>query len=114
MDVIGNELRRVQDEGVSDDELERARENVKGRTVLSMESTLTRMNRLGSSVLMDVPLLTVDEVLAAFDAVTLDDVNTLARELWQPELLSAAGVGGDEAAFRSAVEAVSPALAAAA
>ena len=114
MDVIGNELRRVQDEGVSEDELERARENVKGRTVLSMESTLTRMNRLGSSVLMDVPLLTVDEVLAAFDAVTLDDVNTLARELWQPELLSAAGVGGDEAAFRSAVEAVSPALAAAA
>jgi predicted Zn-dependent peptidase len=114
MDVIGNELRRVQDEGVSDDELERARENVKGRTVLSMESTLTRMNRLGSSVLMDVPLLTVDEVLAAFDAVTLHDVNALARELWQPELLSAAGVGGDEAAFRSAVEAVSPALAAAA
>ena len=113
MDVIGNELRRVQDDGVSEDELERARENVKGRTVLSMESTLTRMN-LGSSVLMDVPLLTVDEVLAAFDAVTLDDVNTLARELWQPELLSAAGVGGDEAAFRSAVEAVSPALAAAA
>ena len=112
MDVI--ELRRVQDDGVSEDELERARENVKGRTVLSMESTLTRMNRLGSSVLMDVPLLTVDEVLAAFDAVTLDDVNTLARELWQPELLSAAGVGGDEAAFRSAVEAVSPALAAAA
>ena len=72
------------------------------------------MNRLGSSILMDVPLLTVDEVLAAFDAVTLDDVNALARELWQPERLSAAGVGGDETAFRSAVEAISPALAAAA
>jgi predicted Zn-dependent peptidase len=114
MDVIGSELRRVQEEGVSEDELERARENVKGRTVLSMESTLARMNRLGSSVLMGVPLLTVDELLAAFDEVTLDDVNTLAGELWQPERLSAAGVGGDETAFRSAIEAVSPALAAAA
>jgi predicted Zn-dependent peptidase len=114
MAVIGTELRRLQEDGVSDAELELARENVKGRTVLSMESTLTRMNRLGSSVLMGVPLLTVDEVLAAFDAVTLDDVVELARELWQPERLSAAGVGGDEAVFRTALESVSPALAEAA
>jgi hypothetical protein len=40
-------------------------------------------------------------------------VNGLAQELWQPERLAAAGVGGDELAFRRAVEAVSPALAAA-
>ena len=113
LDVIGSELRRLHDDGVTEEELELARDNVKGRTVLSMESTLTRMNRLGSSVLMDVPVLTVDEVLAAFDAVTLEDVNTLAQELWQPERMSAAGVGGDEAAFRRALEAVSPALAAA-
>jgi predicted Zn-dependent peptidase len=113
VDVIGSELRRLQDDGVSEQELERARDNVKGRTVLSMESTLTRMNRLGSSVLMGVPLLTVDELLAAFDAVTIDDVNGLAKELWVPERMSAAGVGGDEDAFRSALEAVSPALAAA-
>jgi predicted Zn-dependent peptidase len=80
--------------------------------MLSMESTSTRMNRLGSSVLMGVPVLTLDEVLAAFDAVTVDDVNALARELWQPESLAAAGVGADEGAFRSALESVSPALAA--
>lgn len=113
VDVIGSELRRLGEDGVSEEELERARDNVKGRTVLSMESTLTRMNRLGSSVLMGVPLLTVDEVLAAFDAVTLDDVNGLAHELWLPERMSAAGVGGDEKTFRRALEAVSPALAAA-
>jgi len=113
LEVIGAELRRLHDEGVTDEELERARDNVKGRTVLSMESTLTRMNRLGSSVLMGVPLLTVDEVLAAFDAVTLDDVNTIAQEFWRPERMAAAGVGGDETIFRRALEAVSPALAAA-
>jgi predicted Zn-dependent peptidase len=114
MDVIGTELDRLQSEGVSEQELERARENVKGRTVLSMESTLSRMNRLGGSVLMGVPLLSVDEVLAAFDAVTLDDVMALARELWNPERMSAAGVGGSEAAFREALASVSPALARAA
>jgi predicted Zn-dependent peptidase len=112
MDVIGTELRRLHEDGVSEEELERARENVKGRTVLSMESTLTRMNRLGSSILMGVPLLTVDEVLAAFDAVTLEDVAALARELYRPEDMSAAGVGAHESSFRAALGAVSPALAA--
>jgi predicted Zn-dependent peptidase len=114
VDVIGAELARVQGEGVSEEELERARENVKGRTVLSMESTLTRMNRLGSSLLMDVPIMTVDELLAALDAVTLEDVNSLARDLWAPGRLSAAGVGGSEERFRAALESVSPALAQAA
>jgi predicted Zn-dependent peptidase len=112
IDVIGSELRRLQEDGVSDEELERARENVKGRTVLSMESTLTRMNRLGSSVLMGVPLMTVDELLAAFDAVTKEDVVALARQLYRPDRMSAAGVGADEDSFRAALEAVSPALAA--
>ncbi|MFN2617292.1 MAG: M16 family metallopeptidase [Thermoleophilaceae bacterium] len=114
MDVIGTELRRLIEEGVPEDELERARENAKGRTVLSMESTLTRMNRLGSSVLMGVPLLTVDEVLAAYDRITPDDLNELARELWPPERMSAAGVGSDEEAFRAALQAVNPELEAAA
>jgi predicted Zn-dependent peptidase len=111
MDVIGTELRRLQEEGVGEEELERARENVKGRTVLSMESTLARMNRLGSSVLMDVPVLTVDELLAELDAVTLDDVSALAGELLRPELMSAAGVGGDEDTFRAALESINPELA---
>ena len=106
MEVIGAELRRLRG-GRRRGGARARRENVKGRTVLSMESTLTRMNRIGSSVLMGVPLLTVDEVLAAIDAVTLEDVVELARELWVPERLSAAGVGGDEDVFRSALEAVS-------
>jgi predicted Zn-dependent peptidase len=114
MDVIGTELRRLQDDGVTEEELERARENSKGRTVLSMESTLARMNRLGSSLLMGVPILTLDELLEQLDAVTLEDVNSLARELFRPDRMSAAGVGGDEHAFNAALEAVDPGLARAA
>ncbi len=113
MDVIGTELRRICDEGVSEDELERARENVKGRTTLAMESTPARMSRLGSSVLMDVPLLTLDEVLARVDAVTLGDVRALTAELFDPSGMSAAGVGASEDAFREALDAVNPQLAAA-
>ena len=112
-DVVGRELDRIRTEPVTEGELERAKENVKGRTVLSMESPLARMNRLGSSLLMDVPLLTLDETLAKIDAVTLEELAELASELLAPDRLCAAGVGGDEQVFRDAVGAVSPALAAA-
>ena len=112
MEIIGRELARIAAGGITAEELERARENVKGRTTLSMESTLARMNRLGSSVLMGVPVLTLDEVLAALDAVTLDDVAALAADLYAPQRLSAAGVGANEDTFRAALAPVSEALAA--
>ena len=112
MDVIGTELRRLEGEPVAEEELERAKENVKGRTVLSMESTIARMNRLGGSLLTGVPLMTLDELIAAVDAVTLEDVTELARELYAPARLSAGGVGSDEDAFRAAASAVNSALAA--
>ena len=112
MAVIGDELAKIASEPVSEEELERARENVKGRMVLSFESTLTHMNRLGGSVLMGVPLLSLDEMLARIDAVSVEEVGALARELFAPDRLSAAGVGGDEDVFRRSLEPVSPALAA--
>ena len=114
MTVIGAELTRLAADGVTEAELERARENVKGRTTLAMESTLARMNRLGSSLLTGVPLLSLDEVLAKVDAVTLEDLRELAAELFDPARMSVAGVGGSEDAFRRAVSRVNPDLAAAA
>ena len=78
-----------------------------------MESTSARMGRLGGSVVMDVPVLTLDELIATIDAVTHDEVTELAREMFAPERMSAAGVGADEGAFRAALDAVNPALAAA-
>ena len=87
---------------------DRARENVKARVVLALESSAARMNRLGGSVLYGLPLLEVDEVMARIDAVELADLRELVGELWTPERLSAAGIGPDEDAFRRAVEAVCP------
>ena len=108
--VVGDELDRLRQDPATPDELERAKENVKGRVVLGLESTSARMNRLGSSVLGGLPLLTVDELLERIDAVTREDLLALAGELYAPDRLSAAGIGGDEAAFRAALEPVSGAL----
>jgi len=112
MGVVADELERFRSEPVTAEELERSKENVKGRVLLALESTTARMNRLGSSVLADMPLLSVDEVEGRIDAVTVEDVAELAGELLAPERLSAAGIGGDESVFRSALEPVSEALAA--
>ncbi|HEV2061750.1 MAG TPA: pitrilysin family protein, partial [Solirubrobacteraceae bacterium] len=111
--VVGDELARLCEDPVGDDELSRAKENVKGRVVLGLESTLARMNRLGSSLLGGLPLLSVDAIVERIDAVTRADLLELARELYEPGRLSAAAVGADESAFRAALEPVSPELAAA-
>jgi predicted Zn-dependent peptidase len=112
--VVAAELERIRSEPVSEAELHRAREHAKGRLVLSLESTSARMNRLGSSVLTGVPLLSVEESIARFEEVTAGDVQALARELLDAERISAAGVGPDEDAFRAALEPLGGGLAAAA
>jgi predicted Zn-dependent peptidase len=109
MATVGSELERLSEEPVTDEELRRAKENLKGRIVLSLESTGARMNRLGSEVLAGAPLLSLDEVTARIDAVTTEDLSVLARELWVPERLSAAGIGPDEGRFEEAVAALAPA-----
>jgi len=104
--VVGAELERFVTDPASEEELDRSRENVKGRTMLSLESTSTRMNRLGSSLLADMPVLTLDEVVDRIDAVSLDDVRALAAELFDPPGLSAAGIGPHEDWFRQSLEPV--------
>ncbi len=112
-EIIGRELGSIHTDGITDDELARAKEHVKGRMVLSSESTAARMGRIGKSLLFDMPLLTLDELLEKVDAITSQDVADLARELYAPDSLSAAAIAPDEDSFRSALAPVSEALAAA-
>jgi predicted Zn-dependent peptidase len=111
--IIGRELASIHADGITGDELTRAKEHVKGRMVLSAESTAARMGRIGKAVLFDTPLLTLDELLERIDAVTAEDVAELARELYAPDSLSAAAIAPDEDRFRAALGPVSESLAAA-
>jgi predicted Zn-dependent peptidase len=111
--VIGAELERLRSEPVSTDELARAKENVKGRLVLSSESTAARMSRISRATLFGLPIESLDAMLAKVDAVGVDELSELAAELYGAERLSAACVGRDEDCFRKALSAVSEELAAA-
>ena len=91
-------------------ELERAKENLKGRILLSMESTSNRMSRLGKSLITDTELLSIDRIAAEIDAVTPEAVSELAGVLLAPEKLSASGIGPSEERFREAVRRIKPEL----
>jgi len=91
-------------------ELERAKENLKGRILLAMESTSNRMSRLGKSVITDTELLSLDRLMAEIDGVGPDELAELAGVLLAPERLSAAGIGPSEERFHGAVAAINPGL----
>ena len=81
LDVVRAELARVVDAGLTQEELE-----------LSLEDTGSRMTRLGEVELFQDRLLSLDEVLARLDAITLDQVNGLAADLFsRPETLAVVG-----------------------
>jgi predicted Zn-dependent peptidase len=109
-EIVARELADVSAGNVRPGELERSKENLKGRMLLAMESTSNRMSRLGKSLITDTELLSLDDIVARVDAVTADDVAALAGELLRLDRLSAAGIGPSEARFRAAIQRVNPAL----
>jgi len=78
--------------------------------LLSLESTSSRMTRLGKALVTDTELVPVDETVRRIEAVTPEDVVALAGELFAPDRLAAAGIGPREELFRAAVERVNPSL----
>jgi predicted Zn-dependent peptidase len=95
LDVVRSELARVVESGLTAEELDRGRGQMRGGLVLSLEDTGSRMTRLGEVELFQGRLLSLDEVLARLDAVTLDDVNALASDLFsRPETLAVVGPNG--------------------
>ncbi|HEY2717058.1 MAG TPA: pitrilysin family protein [Solirubrobacterales bacterium] len=111
--IIGAELAQLRSEPVSEEELRRAKESVKGRLVLSSESTAARMTRISRATLFGLPIESLDAMLAKVEAVEVDQLTELAAELYGEERLSAACVGADEAKFRAALAPVSETLVAA-
>ena len=110
LEIAARELADVAEGNVRDGELERAKENLKGRLLLSLESTSNRMSRLGKSLISGTELLSLEDLVARVEAVSAADIGALAAELLHPERFSAAGIGPSERRFRAAVERVNPVL----
>jgi predicted Zn-dependent peptidase len=98
--ICTEEIAKVVEGGLTDAELARGKGQVRGSIVLSLEDPPSRMSRLGKSELVYPRLEPVEEVLAAIDAVTHDDVRAIATEiLTRPKALAVVGPFDDPAAF---------------
>ena len=90
--LIQAEVERVRTTGITADELDLAKDALKGSLVLSMESTRARMTRLARSEITHGEILSLDELVARVDAVTQGDVARLAAVLFgAPSVLAVIG-----------------------
>lgn len=100
MQVVREIVAEVREQGITAEELEAAKGQLVGQSILHYENPSARMSRLGSAELVG-ERRTIAEVLDAYAAVTLDEVNALARELLaQVPVVSMAGAATPRTAAR--------------
>ncbi len=91
--LIREEIAKLRERPVDQEELNRAKEQLKGNLLLSLESTCNRMSRLAKMELFDDPLLTPEETVARIEAVTAEEVQALAVELLADDRLITTAIG---------------------
>jgi predicted Zn-dependent peptidase len=98
--ICKEEIAKVISDGLTDEELDRGKGQLRGSIVLGLEDPSSRMSRLGKSELVHPRLEPVEEILASIEAVTGDDVrNVAAAVLAQPKALAVVGPYDDAGAF---------------
>ena len=93
LDTILSVIRDFSDHGVTQEELDRAREQSKANVLMGLESTQAHMSSLGRGELLVGRVLDEEEIIAAYDAVTREDVRALAEELMDLSQASLSAVG---------------------
>lgn len=102
--ICRDEIAKVIEHGLTDEELDRGKGQVRGSIVLGLEDPSSRMSRLGKSELVYPFLEPVDEILAEVQAVTHDQVREVAAAvLGQPKALAVVGPFDDDDAFAAAL-----------
>jgi predicted Zn-dependent peptidase len=91
--IILREYKRIREEKVSLQELKKAKENIKGTTLLEMESSAAQASFCASQELLTNKILTLEEKFAKIEAVTREDIQRVARDIFRPEKLNLALIG---------------------
>ena len=101
--AILQELRRLRDEGITAEELQRVKEQTKGGMLLGLETTGAVAARNGSHIARYGDIVPVEQVVAEIEAVTQEDILRVAQRLIRPEALNLAVIGPykSESAFRA-------------
>ncbi len=86
--LIRDEINDISRNGIKKVELERARENLKGNIVLSVEDISSRMFRMGKGLLFDKKILTIDQILKKIDRVKKNDLDNIVDKYFKLENMS--------------------------
>jgi predicted Zn-dependent peptidase len=87
------ELRRIKEEPVGAEELERNKDQLKASLMLNLESTSSRMSALAHQEMVFGRFISPDEIVAGVDAVTVEDIERLANGIFEPEALAVTVLG---------------------
>ncbi len=91
--LIRGEISDIRKYGIKEVELERARENLKGNIVLSVEDISSRMFRLGKSLLFDKKILTINQILKKIDKVKKSELSEIVEKYFNPDRMSLVVLG---------------------
>ena len=105
--VIRDELFRLRDEAVSEEEATKARDFSVGNFRLGLESTMSLAQRAGESLLMTGEIEPIEDVVSGIAAVTPADVQRVAQRLFRPGefAMAVVGPGGNADALRAILDA---------
>ena len=88
MDIVVKEFLKMKEKKITEKELNRVKEYIKGGLLLSLESTTNRMIRIANSFLYFNRLVSLDEFLKKIDTVTVDEITSISNELLDEKKLS--------------------------
>jgi predicted Zn-dependent peptidase len=91
--LINEEIENIRKKGISSEEMEIARENIKGNIVLGVEDISSRMFRLGKSLLFDKKVLTIDQILKKIDKIKVSDINRVVEKYFLPDNFNTVMIG---------------------
>jgi predicted Zn-dependent peptidase len=93
IDLIIKEFRALKESPVSEEELLRAKNHLKGSLMLSLESTSSRMSNLARQELYFGRFYSLDQILESISNVTREEVQSLAQEFFRPEQIAVTVLG---------------------
>lgn len=86
--LVLKEFGKIRDKLVSEKELNRAKEYIKGNMILNLESTTSRMFRMSNSELYYNRFVTIEEVIKMIDSVTVKEIIEIANEILEENYLT--------------------------
>lgn len=93
IDLSVAELRKIKSEGVSEEELELAKEQTVSAILLGLESTSFRAETLAGNEMVHGRQISVEETLEKFENVQAEEIQELANDFFQTENISLAALG---------------------